>query len=77
MTNPQNDRLLRFELECRLRFINHAKKHPDADSPMDLFIDGFYDGIRALSHLRSVERLTELLNAAGSNPSISFEEFRR
>ena len=60
----------RLELECRLRFIAHAsRQNPEDDSPIDLFIDGFWEGVRAKNKTRSIERLHELLAAAGAYPT--------
>ena len=63
----------RLELECRLRFIAHAsRQNPEDDSPIDLFIDGFWQGVRAKNKTRSTERLHELLAAAGcSNVTVT------
>jgi hypothetical protein len=66
----------RLELECRLRFITHAaRQKPEDDSPTDLFIDGFWEGVRAKNKTRTTERLLELLAAAGAE--IMSEGFAR
>lgn len=52
-----------LELECQLRFIDLAiKRDPTAfPEPIDLFIDGFLEGVRAVSKPRSAEALQGLL----------------
>lgn len=53
----------RLELECQVRFIQHAKaeyENATADA-IDLWIAGFRAGTAARTHLRSMERLQELL----------------
>lgn len=68
----------RLELECRVRFIEHARRqNPEEDSPLDLFIDGFYEGVRAKNKTRSTERLLEILAAAGGDPETVIEGFGR
>lgn len=52
-----------LELECQLRFIDLAVERDPAavPEPIDLFIDGFWAGVRALSKPRSPEALQALL----------------
>lgn len=52
-----------LELECQLRFIDLAiERDPTAvPEPIDLFIDGFWEGVRAVSKPRLAEALQGLL----------------
>lgn len=53
-----------LELECQLRFIDLAiERDPGATpEPIDLFIDGFWEGVRAASKPRSPQTLEALLD---------------
>lgn len=52
-----------LELECRLRFIIRALEQPPEELPtMDLYIDGFWAGVRANRRPRSPEKLRELID---------------
>lgn len=49
-------------LECQVRLIEHAAKQDPKAVAIDLFIDGFWEGVRAATSPRSRERLEILLN---------------
>ena len=48
-------------LECQLRLIECAEKQDPQDKPIDLWIDAFWEGVRAGAKPRSVEMLTRLI----------------
>lgn len=50
-----------LELECQVRLIDLAAKHNPNDMPIDLYVDGFWEGVRAATKPRSVEVLRGLL----------------
>lgn len=52
-----------LELECQLRFIDLAAAQDPkvVPEPIGLFIDGFWEGVRAVSKPRSEEELRMLL----------------
>jgi hypothetical protein len=56
-----------LELECQLRFIDFAgTKPPDAlashDEPIDIFIEGFWEGVRAVAKTRTVAELKLIID---------------
>lgn len=54
-----NDEIL--DLECQVRFIEAAAAHSPTDEVVDLYIDGFWDGVRAAANPRSREQLERVL----------------
>lgn len=66
-------------MECRVRFIQHARKQDSAETPdaIDLWVAGFWSGIRAYNADRSMEKLASLLAAAGGDPETVIEGFGR
>lgn len=46
-----------LELECQLRLIDHIDQCLPPDKPIDLWIDGFWAGVRAGANPRSVDTL--------------------
>ena len=46
-----------LELECQLRLIDHVDANPPPAEPLDLWIEGFWAGVRASAKPRSVEVL--------------------
>lgn len=69
------DFTLRFELESRLRFIKYAEQQDPEETPnaIDVWVHGFRAGVAARTHPRTVERLTELLTAAGADVGRALE----
>lgn len=50
-----------LDLECQVRLIDLAAKHNPNDMPIDLYVDGFWEGVRAAQKTRSRETLLGLL----------------
>lgn len=50
-----------LDLECQVRFIEHAAQQSPQDEAVDLFIDGFWEGVRAAAKPRSREQLERAL----------------
>jgi hypothetical protein len=46
-----------MELECQLRLIELAECHDPAETPLDLWSDAFWQGVRACAKPRSLEAL--------------------
>ncbi len=66
-------RLETLELECRARFIAIAKQQEPTDVPLDLYVDGFWEGVAAQKSPRSAAVLRDLLG----NPDAVIEGFSR
>jgi hypothetical protein len=46
-----------FDLECQLRLIEHIETHSPTAEPLDLWVEGFWAGVRASAKPRSAEEL--------------------
>lgn len=60
-----------LELECQLRLIEHARANVDQapPEPIDLWIEGFWAGVRAAAKPRSTSVLQNAITAARQNNS--------
>lgn len=46
-----------LEMECQLRLIEHIDSNAPTADPLDLWIEGFWSGVRASAKPRSAESL--------------------
>ena len=63
-----------LELECQVRLIEHAAKQSPEDTPLDLWIDGFWAGVKAQHNRRAVEWLLRRLAALRARHGIADSE---
>lgn len=63
-----------LELECQLRLIEHMEATNPTGEPLDLWIDGFWAGVRAGAKPRSAETLEAAIELRRARAGITKQE---